>query len=83
MCEPWQLLLLSELVTLFSPHLASLLCAEGVLAPSWESLETLSPSELQSGTPLLLNLNRQESEVDLVCIHPVWLCRVHLGLLQV
>lgn len=44
MCEPRQLLLLSELVMLFSPHLGSLLSAEQALAPSWKSLETLFPS---------------------------------------
>lgn len=72
MCEPRLLLLLSELVVLFSPLLGSLLSAEEALAPSWKSLETLSPSAVR-GALLGSQLGREESGVDLVCIHSLWL----------
>lgn len=63
MREPWWLLLLSELVMLFSPHLGSLLSAEEALAPSWKSLETLSSSAVRA--PLLLDPSWGERSLGL------------------
>lgn len=71
MCEPRRLLLLSELVMLFSPHLGSLLSAEQALAPSWKSLETLFPSAGRGSLAFGSQLGREESAADLVCIHPL------------
>lgn len=79
MCEPRRLLLLSELVMLFSPHLGSLLSAEEALAPSWKILETLSPSAGRVSLVFGSQLGREESGVDLVCIHPLLVvCGVHM-----
>lgn len=73
MCEPRRLLLLSELVMLFSPHLGSPLSEEEALAPSWKSLEALSPSAVRGALAFGSQLGREESGVDLVCIHSLWL----------